>query len=65
MESAEVFCVAASYWNFHVFSKLLRSPAIWGTGGGSFRRFPLVEFGVEASTFADKTFYVSCGAGVV
>ena len=36
-------------------SMFLRSPALSGTGDGSFRRSPLVEFGVGARFFADKT----------
>ena len=36
---------------FHVFT----NPALPWTGDGSFRRSPLVEFGVEARTFALKT----------
>ena len=49
--------VAASYWDFHA----LQSPAISGTGDGSFRRSPLVEFGVGARSFADNTLYGRVG----
>ena len=37
---------------FPCFFHVLRSPTISGTGDGCFRRSPLVEFGVEAPTFA-------------
>ena len=36
-------------------SMCLRPPATWGTGDGSFRRSLLVEVGVGARSFADKT----------
>ena len=36
-------------------SMFLRPPAIWETGDGSFRCSPLVEVGVGARSFADKT----------
>ena len=43
----------------------LRSPAISGAGDGSFRRSPLVEFGVGARSFAMRPCAAVCGRGAV
>ena len=45
----------ASYWSCHVFPIFLRLPDKSGAGDGPFQRSPIVESGVEARTFANKT----------